>query len=114
MKIVYRITEQDYMDALNLFVANEPKYRRISRRLLPWLGGLMIGMQLLLLATTSGNNPAFVVLALLVGFYLLYCGFALRRYFRRRYRTDKRYQHEFTTEISDEGVSILTDNAQSQ
>jgi len=114
MKIVYRITEKDYMEAQDLFVANEPWYRRISRRLLPWLGGLMIAIQVVYLTTTSDNNPALVLLGLLVGLYLLYCGFALRRYFRRRYRTDKRYQHEFTAEVSEEGVKVQSENAQSQ
>jgi hypothetical protein len=48
MRIVYRISEEDYVGARDLFAANEkPWYRRVSRRLLPWLGGL--GIVLLLL-----------------------------------------------------------------
>ena len=35
MKIVYRISEQDFMEARDLFIANEkPWYRKVSRRLL--------------------------------------------------------------------------------
>jgi len=50
----------------------------------------------------------------LVGFYLLYCGFALRRYFRRSFRKDRRFQHEFTADISDEGIHIVTPFSDSQ
>jgi hypothetical protein len=36
MKIVYRISEQDFMEARDLFIENEkPWYRKVSRRLLP-------------------------------------------------------------------------------
>ena len=39
MRIVYRISEQDFMEARDLFIANEkPWYRKLSRRLLPWVG----------------------------------------------------------------------------
>jgi len=114
MKIVYRITEQDYMDALDLFVANEPSYRRISRRLMPWIGGLLIALPAASLLLTSDHNPALSAIIILMGFYFLYCGFALRRYFRKSYRKDKRYQHEFTAEISEEGVSVGSEDGQSQ
>ena len=55
-----------------------------------------------------------LIAGFLVGFYLLYCGFALRRYFRRSFRKDRRFQHEFTAELSDEGIHIATPFSDSQ
>lgn len=46
MKIVYRVSEQDFLDARNLFVTNErPWYRRLSRRLLPSIGAFVLAAQ---------------------------------------------------------------------
>lgn len=114
MKIVYRITEQDYMEARDLFVANEPWYRRRSRWLMPWVGGLLIALQVLYIITVPDRNPAIPAFGFLIGIYLLYCGFAIRRYFRRLYRNDKRFQHDFTAEISEDGIHIVTPNAETQ
>jgi predicted dithiol-disulfide oxidoreductase (DUF899 family) len=45
MKIIYRISEEDYMEARRLFMANErPLYRRTNRRLLPWIGVFDLAM----------------------------------------------------------------------
>jgi hypothetical protein len=49
-----------------------------------------------------------VVIGFGVGVYLLYCGFAMRRYFRRLYREDHRFKYDFTAEISEEGIHVTT------
>lgn len=109
MKIVYRISEQDFMEARDLFIANErPWYRRYSRFLMPWIGGAVLLMQVVYLIVVPNRDIGFTVISFMVGFYLLYCGFALRRYFRRLYQKDHRYKHDFTAEINDEGIYIVT------
>lgn len=109
IKIVYRISEQDFMEAHELFIANErPWYRKFSRFLMPWIGGAVLLMQVVYLIVMPNRDIGFTVIGLIVGFYLMYCGFALRRYFRRLYQKDHRYKHDFTAEISDEGIYINT------
>lgn len=65
----------------------------------------------------SGHSPhrdiGFTVIGSLVGFYLLYCGFALRRYFRRLYQTDPRFKHDFTAEFSEQDIHVITPFADS-
>jgi hypothetical protein len=50
----------------------------------------------------------------MIGAYFLYCGFALRRYFRRSYQKDRRFQHDFTADVSEEGVHFVTPNSDSR
>jgi hypothetical protein len=45
MKIVYRVSEQDFVDAYDLFAANEPWYRRYSRRSLAWFGACVLATE---------------------------------------------------------------------
>ena len=106
MRIVYTISEEDFMGAYDLYVAGEKWYRRWSRRMMPWEGGLflIIGITSLVL-TRDRALPGFLFL---MGAYFLYCGFALRRYFRKRYRTDQRYRHDFSAEITEEGIHFVT------
>jgi hypothetical protein len=112
MKIVYRITEEDYMEAHDLFRANEEWTRRMSRRTMPWMGGLII---LLSIVNLSFGKDHFVSVPFgLMGVYFLYCGFALRRFFRKLYRKDQRYQHEITADISEDGVHVVTPTADTQ
>jgi YcxB-like protein len=109
MKIVYRIGEQGYMNAHDLFAANErPLYRRFSRRLMPWVGTFLLITQVLFLIVMPHRDTGLVVIGFMVGFFLVYCGFALSRYFLRSYQKDHRFKHDFTAEISDEGVHIVT------
>jgi hypothetical protein len=115
MRIVYRITEEDYMGAHALFAANEtPRYRRASRRLLPWLGGGLLLIQLAYLIVVPNPNPVVWGVGSLGGVYFLYCSVALRRYFRRRFRNDRRFQHDFTADISGEGIHIVTPSEDSR
>jgi hypothetical protein len=115
MRIVYRISEQDYLAARDLFVANErPVYRRISRRLMPWIGGFLLVTQVAYAAIVPRANPALTAFGALVGIYFLYCGFALRRYFRRSYRKDRRFEHDFTADVSDDGIHIVTTTAEAE
>jgi uncharacterized membrane protein len=109
MKIVYRISEQDYMNACHLFVANEkPVYRRFARRLIPWVGAFLLTTQLIYVIVMPHRDLGLAPIGFMVGLFFVYCGFALRRYFRRSYQKDQRFKHEFTAEISDEGVEIVT------
>lgn len=108
MKIVYRVSEQDFADAHDLFAANEPWFRRYSRRSLPWFGGSVLATEVYYLVVQPGRDIILIAAGVVVGFSLVYCGFALRYYFRRAYRKDHRFKHEFTADISDEGVHIIT------
>ena len=115
MKIVYRITEQDFTDAQALFVANErPLYRRYSRRIMPWLGVFIILLQAVVLVLAPEENTALAAMGLLLGAYLVFCGFAIRRYFKRLYQKDHRYKHDFTAEISEKGIDLTTPFSDSQ
>jgi hypothetical protein len=97
------------MRAYDLFRANEkPLYRKFSRRLLPWIGALWLVMQLVYLVVVPDRDPVLTMVGFIIGLFLVYCGFALRRYFRRLYQKDQRFKHEFTAEISDEGIEIVT------
>jgi uncharacterized membrane protein len=109
MRIVYRVSEQDFVDARDLFVTNEkPWYRRLSRRLLPWIGAFVLAAQVFYLIVERHRDIGLVVIGFVMGFYLLYCGLALRRYFRRAYQKDHRFKHEFTAEISDDCIHLVT------
>jgi len=110
MKIVYRITEQDYLDAQKLFFANQqPSYRRISRKVMPWVGGLLLIQAGVDLLAFRRHNWSIVTLCLLIGIYLLYCGhFAIRRFVRRSYRTNPHYKNDLTADISEGGVHVVT------
>ena len=70
--------------------------------------------QVAYLIVVPNRNPAVLGFGFLVGFYFLYCGFALRRYFRRRFRNDRRFRHDFTADISHEGIHITTPSEDSQ
>lgn len=108
MKIVYRISEEDYMGARRLFIVNErPLYRKISRRLMPWIGAFDLVVIAVYSVVVPKPHIGFVMVSFCVGFYLLYCGFALQ-YFRRSYRKDRRFKHDFTAEISDAGIHLIT------
>ena len=109
MKIVYRVSEQDFVGARKLFISNEkPWYRRFSRHVLPWIGASVLVMQVVYLVVVPHRDIGFVVIGFIVGFYLLYCGLALPRYFRRAYQKDHRFKHDFTAEISDQGIHVVT------
>jgi hypothetical protein len=115
MIIAYRISEADYMDAHDLFAANEkPWYRRLSRRVLPWAGAFVVAMDALYLIVVRHPDTVFVPLAGVTGFFFIYLGFAMRLYFRKSYRNDQRYKHDLTAEISDEGIDIAHLFANSQ
>jgi hypothetical protein len=114
MRIVYRISEHDFMEARDLFIANEkPWYRRWSRRLMPWIGGFVLLMQVFYLIIVPHRHIGFTVIGSLIGFYLLYCGFALRRYFRRLYQKDQRFKHDFTDDFSEQDIHVITPFADS-
>src|ERR1035438_5048958 len=115
MKVTYRIGEEDYVGARDLFVAHERPYlRRLSRRLMPWMGGALLLMQVAYILIVPDWSPVLLVCGFSVGAYFLYCGFAIRRYFRRSYRKDRRFQHDFVADISEAGIHLVTPTAESQ
>src|SRR5581483_5058694 len=92
MKITYRLTEPEYRDAYDLFAAHEPPLRRASRQVLPVLGVLMILLALASLIKAPHENRGLAVITLLFGVYMVYCGFALKLYFRKLYRNGRGFQ----------------------
>ena len=115
MKIVYRVSEADYMEARRLFTANEkPQYRRYSRLVMPWIGAADLVIVALYLVVLPHPDNGFVVVGSTVGLFLLYCGFALKRYFRKLYRKDHRFKHDFTAEISHSGICLVTPFSEGQ
>jgi hypothetical protein len=107
MKIVYRVSEQDFADAHDLFVGSERHWYN-SRRSLPWFGASVLAAESYYLIVEPHREIGLVVIGLAVGLSLLYSGFALRLYFRRAYQKDHRFKHEFTADMSDEGIHIVT------
>src|SRR5690348_18495865 len=106
MRIVYRVTEEDYMAAHDLYAKNDKLSRRIARNVPFYLG---IGLVLLSIFNQIMGRDFVGNLILAVGGTLfMYCRFALRRYFKKRYRGDQRYQHEIAVEISEEGARTTT------
>ena len=97
------------MDATSLFFASRrPWYRGYSRRLMPWVGGLLI-IQSLIFLTFHGYDGADIEFGLLAaGVYLLYRHFAIRRFVRRSHRSNPQYQHDFTADISEGGIHLVT------
>ncbi|PYX28929.1 MAG: hypothetical protein DMG80_15410 [Acidobacteria bacterium] len=75
---------------------------------MPWVGAFVLVTHIAVLAIVPRSEMVLVIPGLLVGCYLLYCGFAIRRHFRRLFQKDKRFQHEFNAEISDGGIQIAT------
>ncbi len=114
MKITYRVNEADYRDAYKLFVAHEPGMRRASRRVLPVLGVFAILLPIVSLSMAPHNSPGLAVITILFGLYMLYCGFALKLYFRKLYRGDRRLQQDSIAEIGEDGVHFITPDADTQ
>jgi hypothetical protein len=114
VKIVYRVTEQDYMSAHRLFAKNEPPLRRFSRHLMVWIGVLMIIAQTLYIVVEPRAGFGVGVAGVCLGVFGVYCGFALRRHFRRSYRNNHRFRHDFNAEISEEGIEVETSSSDSR
>lgn len=106
MKIVYRVTERDFMEARDLFVKNEKWSRRWSRRTMPWMGASIVLSSIVIFAFAKDRFEA--VPFALIGVYFVYCGFALRPFFKKLYRRDPRYRHEITADITEDGVHVVT------
>lgn len=111
MKIVYRVTEEDFMEARKLFVKNEKRSRRLARGRMPWLGVLLLLAAVILM---FGHNLIEAAFLALMGVYSLYCGFALNSYFRKLYRNDPRYKNDITADISEDGIRFVTPTVDSQ
>jgi YcxB-like protein len=114
IRITYRISEDDYMDAYDLYVAHEPWYRRVSRQVMPWLGALIIALQVAALVLGEKDIPPLTITFIAVGLYLLYCGFALRLHFKKLYQNDRRLQFGRTAEISEDGIHVVTPDSDSR
>lgn len=74
----------------------------------------MIIAQVFYLVAEPRANFALGIAGFAIGIFGVYCGLALRRYFRRSYRIDQRFKHDFTGEISEEGINITTPLSDSQ
>jgi len=109
MKIVYRVTEEDFMEARDLLVKNEKWSRRLSRRSMPWMGASIILSSIVIFA--FGKDRFEAVPFALIGVYFLYCGLALRPFFKKLYRRDPRYRHEITADITEDRVHVVTSAA---
>lgn len=106
MKIVYRLCEQDFTDSSGLFAKSGRWYRRLMRRVSPWMDGFVAIVGIVGAILTRGEG-LFLLLSV-IGIYFLYRDFALQRHFRARYKTDQRYKQDFSAEISDDGIRVLT------
>src|SRR5436190_8179087 len=93
VKIAYRVSEKDYVDAHDLLAASGPG--RYSRRSLPWFGACVLGAEAYYLIVQPRRDIVLIVIGLAVGLSLLCYGFAHRQWFRRDYRKDHRFKHEF-------------------
>ena len=81
---------------------------------MPWLGGLLLATQMAYVTIVTDANREMAAVASLIAIYFLYCGFAIRRYFRRSYQNDRRFQHDFTTDMSEDGILITMPTAESR
>ena len=106
------------MDVQSLYLANlRPRYRRFLRRLMPWVGAFAVIIEVAYIVLVPERNLALAVVGFLIGFYLIYCGhFAIRRSARRYFRNNPHYKHDFTADISEAGVHVVTptDDTQSK
>src|SRR5258708_26843757 len=96
MKIVYRISEQDFTSAHDLFAANEKLSRRLSRRLLPWEGASVLVSLIFYLIAAPQWNGAFVIGGLAFWLCVIYFGFSVPPYLKRQFRKEPRIRDEFT------------------
>jgi hypothetical protein len=112
MKIVYRISEDDFAEAFSLFVKGEKWHRRLFRRVSPWMDSFVVIVGIVGAIVTRGEG-LFLLLSV-IGIYFLYRDFALRRHFRARYKADQRYKHDFSSEISEDGIRVITPFEDSQ
>jgi hypothetical protein len=106
MKIVYRVSEQDVADAHNRLRSVGHWYE--SSRSLPWFGAFVLAAEVYYLIVEPHWNMGLVVIGLAVGLPLLCSGLALGLYVRRAYHKDHRFKHEFTADVSDQGIVIVT------
>ena len=81
----------------------------MSRRTMPWMGASIILSSIVIFA--FGRDRFEAVPLALIGVYFLYCGFALRPFFKKLYRRDPRYRHEITADITEDEVHVVTSAA---
>ena len=79
---------------------------------MPWSGALLLLIGIT--ALISMREQLFAGLLCMMGVYFVYSSFALRRYFKKRYRTDQRYKDNFTADISEDGIHFSTPSVDSQ
>ncbi len=109
MKITYRVSKQDYLDAMRLFLAKRtPRYRTVLRKLLPWMGGILILVEVISAVVIPDRDLLTVIAGSLFGFYFVYCGFALPLQFRRTYERNAVFKDDFSADISEDGIHITS------
>ena len=109
MYITYRVSRREYLDAMRLFLARRtPRYRALLRTLLPWMGGILILVEIIVAIVVPNRDLVSLIPGSLLGFYFVYCGFALPLHFRRTYERNVMFKHDFSADISEDGIHITT------
>jgi hypothetical protein len=109
MRIVYRITEKDFTDAYDLIVALEKPLVRA----LPWVGGLSLVVSLLYLPFAPNWLRVLLGISAFMGLSCLYTSYEMRRAARRMFQNDRRFDHDFTADSSEDSIYISTLTAES-
>jgi hypothetical protein len=110
MRIVYRITEKDFMAACNLIIAVDKPLLRV----LPWIGGYSLLAGLAYLPFAPNWLRVVVEISVFMSLSCVYVAYALRRSSRHYYQNDHRFEHDFTADISENGIHISTTTAESK
>ena len=115
MRITYRVSREDYLDAMHLFFAKRrPRYKEVLRVLLPWMAGAIVLLEIISAIAVPHRDLITVVAGSLFGFYFVYCGFALPLHFRRAYKKNAMFQHDFSADISEDGIQLVTATLETQ
>jgi hypothetical protein len=109
MKITYHITREDFIDAQKLHRAKGPSTVVRAIRLSAKMLAVAIFLILLAWAVISGDRrlwPSLAPLFILGVMWALIFWVWAPFYWRRSYAKDRRFQHQFTADISEDGVHL--------
>jgi hypothetical protein len=115
MKIVYRVSQEDYLGTYRMLFANQkPWYRRVSRRLFPWMGGTLLVLEGIAQYLIPHRDLLASAAVSFFGLYFLYCGFAPNLFLRRAYKNNRVFQHDFSADISEDGIHLASVNSETR
>jgi len=111
VRIVYTVSEKDFVEAQRLFRATilSPS-RRLARQGMMFFGAFLFAGAIFLLASGRARGDVPTILAtgvcgaLLIGIYAFYPDFMAHR----KFRTDGKIRREMNVEFSEEGVRALS------